>query len=210
MSIQILLADDYEMVRQGLKALLEREGFKVVGEASDGYQAIRLVEEMTPDLAVLDLAMPLMNGISVAKAIQHSGLRTRVIALTIHTEIPYVLEALQAGIKGYVLKNCAAEELVHAIREVLRGSTYLSSDISDVVVNAYLHGIEPGAELLSPREIQVLQLVAEGKSTKEAASLLEISVKTAESHRTHLMEKLEIHETASLVRYAVRHGLIDP
>lgn len=210
MSIQILLADDYEMVRQGLKALLEREGFKVVGEASDGYQALRLVEEMTPDLAVLDLAMPLMNGISVAKAIQHSGLRTRVIALTIHTEIPYVLEALQAGIKGYVLKNCAAEELVHAIREVLRGSTYLSSDISDVVVNAYLHGIEPGAELLSPREIQVLQLVAEGKSTKEAASLLEISVKTAESHRTHLMEKLEIHETASLVRYAVRHGLIDP
>lgn len=210
MSIQILLADDYEMVRQGLKALLEREGFKVVGEASDGYQAIRLVEEMTPDLAVLDLAMPLMNGISVAKAIQHSGLRTRVIALTIHTEIPYVLEALQAGIKGYVLKNCAAEELVHAIREVLRGSTYLSSDISDVVVNAYLHGIEPGAELLSPREIQVLQLVAEGKSTKEAASLLEISVKTAESHRTHLMEKLEIHETASLVRYAVRRGLIDP
>jgi DNA-binding NarL/FixJ family response regulator len=210
MSIQILLADDYEMVRQGLKAILEREGFKVVGEASDGYQAIRLVEEMTPDVAVLDLAMPLMNGISVAKAIQHNGSHTRVIALTIHTEVPYVLEALQAGIKGYVLKSCAAEELVHAIREVLRGSTYLSSDISDLVVNAYLHRIEPRTELLSPREIQILQLVAEGKSTKEAASLLEISVKTAESHRTHLMDKLEIHETASLVRYAVRRGLIDP
>ena len=210
MSIQILLADDYEMVRQGLKAILEREGFKVVGEASDGYQAIRLVEEMTPDLAVLDLAMPLMNGISVAKALQHNGSQIRVIALTIHTEVPYVLEALQAGIKGYVLKSCAAEELVHAIREVLRGSTYLSSDISDVVVDAYLHRIEPRTELLSPREIQILQLVAEGKSTKEAASLLEISVKTAESHRTHLMEKLEIHETASLVRYAVRRGLIDP
>lgn len=210
MSIRILLADDYQMVRQALKVLLEQQGFVVVGEASDGHQAIRLVERMTPDIAVLDLAMPLINGISAAKAIQHSCSHTRVIALTVHTEVPYVLEALRAGIKGYVLKSCAAEELVLAIQEVLRGSTYLSPEVSDVVVDAYLNKIEPRAEPLSQRELQILQLVAEGKSTKQVACLLNISVKTADSHRSRIMEKLEVHETASLVRYAVRRGLIEP
>ncbi|HET7212158.1 MAG TPA: response regulator transcription factor [Terriglobia bacterium] len=210
MSIRILLADDHEMVRQGLKALLERDGFNVVAEASDGCQAVRLIGELEPDIALLDLAMPLMNGITVAKAIQQSAPHTRVIALTVHTEAPYVLEALRAGIKGYVLKSCAEEELVRAIREVLRGLTYLSSDISDLIVDAFLNRFEVPVDALSSRETQVLQLVAEGKSTKEVACLLNISVKTAESHRAHVMEKLEVHEISGLVRHAIRRGLIEP
>jgi DNA-binding NarL/FixJ family response regulator len=127
-----------------------------------------------------------------------------------HTEAQYVLEALRAGIRGYVLKSRAAAELVQAIREVSRGSTFLSSDISDTVVDAYLNKVDIPNDSLSPRELQVLQLVAEGKTTKEVASLLNISVKTAESHRTRIMEKLDLHETASLVRYAIRRGLVQP
>ena len=209
MAIRVLLADDHRMVRQGLKIVLEREGFNVVGEASNGQEAARMAEELMPDIAVLDLAMPLMNGINVARAIRHSASHTRIIILTVHTETPYVLEALRTGIKGYVLKRSAAEELVHAIREVLRGCTFLSSGISDVVVDAYLNTPKSVPETLSARELQVLQLVAEGKTTKEVACLLNISPKTAESHRTHIMEKLELHETASLVRYAVRRGVIE-
>ena len=209
MAIRVLLADDHQMVRQGLKILLESKGFVVVGEASDGHEAARLAQDLSPDVAVLDLAMPLMNGISAAKVIRQSGSHTRIIILTIHSEVQYVLEALRAGIRGYVLKRCAAEELVHAIREVLRGSTFLSSDISDVVVDAYLNRMEFPSEALSARELQVLQLVAEGNTTKEIACLLNISAKTAESHRARIMEKLEVHETASLVRYAVRRGLVE-
>ena len=209
MAIRVLLADDHQMVRQGLKILLESKGFVVVGEASDGHEAARLAQDLSPEVAVLDLAMPLMNGISAAKVIRQSGSHTRIIILTIHSEVQYVLEALRAGIRGYVLKRCAAEELVHAIREVLRGSTFLSSDISDVVVDAYLNRMEFPSEALSARELQVLQLVAEGNTTKEIACLLNISAKTAESHRARIMEKLEVHETASLVRYAVRRGLVE-
>ena len=210
MPIRILLADDHQMVRQGLKALLEQEGFKVVGEASDGHQATRLAQELTPDVAVLDLAMPLMNGIGAAKAISQVSSQTKIVVLTMHTEAQYVLEALRAGIRGYVLKSRAAGELVQAIREVSRNSTFLSSDISDTVVDAYLNKVDVPSDTLSPRELQVLQLVAEGKTTKEVAALLNISVKTAESHRTRIMEKLDIHETASLVRYAIRRGLVQP
>ncbi len=210
MPIRILLADDHQMVRQGLKALLEQEGFKVVGEAADGHQATRLAQELLPDIAILDLAMPLMNGIGAAKAISQISPQTKVVVLTMHTEAQYVLEASRAGIRGYVQKSRAAGELVQAIREVSRGSTFLSSDISDTVVDAYLNKVDVPSDSLSPRELQVLQLVAEGKTTKEVASLLNISVKTAESHRTRIMEKLDIHETASLVRYAIRRGLVQP
>jgi len=210
MPIRILLADDHQIVRQGLRALLEQEGFKVVGEAADGHQATRLAQESLPDVAVLDLAMPLMNGIGAAKAISQASPQTKVVVLTMHTEAQYVLEALRAGIRGYVLKSRAASELVQAIREVSRNSTFLSSDISDTVVDAFLNKVDAPSDTLSPRELQVLQLVAEGKTTKEVASLLNISVKTAESHRTRIMEKLDIHETASLVRYAIRRGLVQP
>lgn len=210
MPIRILLADDHQMVRQGLKAILEQEGFKVVGEAANGHEATRLAQELTPDIAVLDLAMPLMNGIGAAKAIGQFNSPTKIVVLTMHTEAQYVLEALRAGIRGYVLKSRAASELVQAIREVSRGSTFLSSDISDTVVDAYLNKVDVPNDSLSPRELQVLQLVAEGKTTKEVAVLLNISVKTAESHRTRIMEKLDVHETASLVRYAIRRGIVQP
>ncbi len=210
MPIRILLADDHQIVRQGLRALLEQEGFKIVGEAADGHQATRLAQESLPDVAVLDLAMPLMNGIGAAKAISQASPQTKVVVLTMHTEAQYVLEALRAGIRGYVLKSRAASELVQAIREVSRNSTFLSSDISDTVVDAFLNKVDAPSDTLSPRELQVLQLVAEGKTTKEVAALLNISAKTAESHRTRIMEKLDIHETASLVRYAIRRGLVQP
>ncbi len=210
MSLHILLADDHLIVRQGLKVLLEREGFNVVGEASDGREAVRLAQELSPDIALLDLTMPLLNGIDAGRAMLQASPKTKIVLLTMHTEDHYVLEALRAGIKGYILKTKAAEELVQAIQEVSRGKLYLTPGVSEAVVQAYLAKTELPPEPLSPREREVLQLVAEGKTTKEVAVVLGISVKTAESHRTRIMEKLDIHETASLVRYAIRRGLVQP
>ena len=208
--IQILLADDHSIVRQGLKALLERVGFKVVGEASDGRQAIRLAQDLHPDVAVLDLAMPSVNGLEAAREILKVSPRTRTILLTMSTEDHHVLEALRAGVRGYIVKTQAVEELVEAIREVSRGLTHLSPDASKAVVQAYLAKTDLPPDPLAPRERQVLQLVAEGKRTKEIAELLGVSFKTAESYRTRLMEKLQIHQTAGLVRYAIRRGMIEP
>ncbi|HKN47585.1 MAG TPA: response regulator transcription factor [Candidatus Polarisedimenticolia bacterium] len=210
MPIRVLLADDHQIMRQGLKNLLEREGFAVVAEASDGRDAIRLAETSHPDVAVLDLAMPALNGVDAGREITRASPRTKAILLTMHKEDPYVLQALNAGISGYVLKSQAAEDLVQAIREVMRGSMYLSPGVSRAVVDAYRAKTDLPPDPLSPREREVLQLVAEGKTTKEVAAILGVSVKTAESHRTRIMEKLDIHETASLVRYAIRRGLIQP
>jgi len=190
--------------------LLERERFEVVGEASDGREAIRLAGELSPDIAVLDLAMPRLNGIEAGREIQVACPGARMIALTVHTEDQYVLSALKAGFRGYVLKSQAAAQLVRAIEEVRRGATYLSPRVSQVVVEAYLGKGELPSDPLTRREREVLQLVAEGNSTKEVARLLEVSIKTAESHRTRIMAKLDIHETAGLVRYAIRRGLIQP
>jgi two-component system, NarL family, response regulator NreC len=206
--LQIILADDHTIVRQGLKAILEREGFKVVGEASNGHQAVERSRELCPDVAVLDLTMPQLNGIGAAREIIKENSKIKTVLLTMHAEDQYVLEALRAGIRGYVLKTRAAEELVHAIRDVSKGLTFLSSGISQAVVDAYLSKELVAKDQLTARELQVLQLVAEGKSTKEAAAILNITFKTAESHRTRIMEKLSIHETAGLVRYAIRRGLI--
>lgn len=210
MRIRILLADDHLMFRQGLKTLVERESLDVVAEASDGHESIRLAKEHHPDVAVLDLSMPLLNGLDAAREITQASPKTRTILLTMHTEDQYVTEALRAGIRGYVLKTQATSDLVQAIREVFRGSVYLSPGVSRAVVEAYLAKTELSSDSLTPRERQVLQLVAEGKTTKEVAVVLGVSVKTAESHRTRLMEKLGIHETASLVRYAIRRGLVQP
>jgi DNA-binding NarL/FixJ family response regulator len=210
MPIQLILADDHPIFRQGLKTILERTGYEVKGEASDGRQAVDLTRKLKPDVAVLDLSMPLLNGIGAAREIIRKKSSTKIILLTMHTEDQYVLEALRAGVRGYVLKTRAAEELVQAIRDVSKGLTFLSSGISQAVVDAFLNKKNISAEPLSSRELQVLQLIAEGKSTKEAAAQLNISFKTAESHRTRIMEKLNIHETAGLVRYAVRRGLIQP
>jgi DNA-binding NarL/FixJ family response regulator len=210
MSIRGFLADDHALVRQGLRALLEREGFQIAGEASDGQEAVRLVPSLHPDFAILDISMPLMNGLNAAHELQKSAPKTKVILLTRHEEAQYVTEALRAGVKGYVLKSQVTTDLVHAIQQVCRGGIYLSPNISRAVVEAYLSKTELPGEPLTSRERQVLQLVGEGNSSKDVARLLGISAKTAESHRARLMRKLDIHETASLVRYAIRSGLVEP
>ena len=210
MPLRIILADDHLIVRQGLRSVLEQEAYTVLGEAGDGREALRLAQELRPDVAVLDLAMPLLNGLDAAREISRVSPQTKTILLTMHTEDPYVMEALRAGVKGYLLKTQAAQDLVQAIREVSRGAMYLSPGISRTLVEAYLAKSELPPDPLTPREREVLQLVAEGKTTKEVAVILGVSVKTAESHRTRIMGKLEIHETASLVRYAIRRGLVQP
>jgi DNA-binding NarL/FixJ family response regulator len=210
MPIRLLLADDHAVVRHGLRVLLEREGFQVAAEACDGQEALRLAAEARPDIAILDISMPLLNGLDAARELKKSAQAMKVILLTRHDEPQYVTEGLRAGVKGYVLKNQAATDLVAAIQQVGRGGVYLSPNISRAVVEAYLSKSEPAADPLTPRERQVLQMVGEGKSTKDVARLLGISTKTAESHRARLMRKLDIHETAGLVRYAIRRGLVQP
>ena len=210
MPYRVLLADDHQIVRQGLRSLLERAGHMVVAEAVDGREAVQLAQKTRPQVAVLDLAMPSLNGVDAAREILRTTPGVKVILLTIHTEGPFVLEALRAGVTGYVLKTQAAEALGQAIDDVSRGAVYLSPAVSRMVVDVYRgkKGFEPSP--LSLRERQVLQLVAEGKTTKEVATTLGVSVKTAESHRTRIMSKLDIHETANLVRYAIRNGLVQP
>lgn len=210
MPIRVLLADDHALIRQGLKALLEKHGFQVVSEASDGQETLRYAEQTQPDVAIVDISMPILNGVDAARELKRSAPKIKVILLTQHDEDQYVTESLRAGVRGYVLKSQAGADLIHAIQEVCRGSVYLSPKISRAVVDAYLSKTFVAADPLSGRERQVLQLVGEGKSTKDIATHLGISVKTAESHRARLMKKLDIHETASLVRYAIRTGLIQP
>ena len=208
MTTRVLVADDHPVVRQGLKSLLSREGFSVVGEAADGRDALRQTEASHPEVALLDLGMPGLNGLDAAREIMRSYPGTKIIILTQHAEEPYVLEALRAGVHGYVLKSQLVSDLVQAIRDVCRGKLYVSPAVSDVVVGAYRGQASLPEDLLTVREREVLQLVAEGKSTKKIAEILGIAQKTAESHRSHLMVKLGIHEIAGLVRYAVRRGLI--
>lgn len=210
MPLQILLADDHAVVRQGLRALLERAGFQVVGEAGDGQEAIHLAEKFHPDVAVLDVAMPLLNGIDAARGITKVSPRTKTILLTMYIQGRNVLERLRAGVRGVVVKSKAFDELLRAIQTVCKGDTYLSPDVSNVNLESYVASGDVREPYLRDRERQVLQLIAEGKTTKEIATLLEISIKTAESHRMNIMERLDIHDTAGLVRYAIRQGLIQP
>lgn len=210
MPCRVLLADDHQIVRQGLRAMLEKAGHAVVGEAADGREACRLARELKPNIAVLDLAMPLLNGLDAIREIQRASPGTRAILLTMHTDRPYVLQALKAGAKGYVLKSQAAEDLIRAIEEAVRGAAYLSPGVAGSLVEAYLTKGDQPEEPLTARERQVLQLIAEGKTTKAIARLLGVSFKTAESHRSRIMKKLGIHEIAGLVRYAIRRGLLHP
>lgn len=209
MSVQVLLADDHVVVRQGLRMLLEHHGYVVVAEAADGLEAVKLAEQSKPDVAVLDLAMPKLNGIDAAREVRRVSPRTRTILLTVHTEEPYVVAALRAGVCGYVLKTQTTEDLVRAIEESHAGAIYLSPRVTKAVVEAASRPDNSSVEdPLTSRERQIAQLVSEGQSSKEIASILDISAKTVESHRTHIMRKLDVHSTASLVRYAIRQGLV--
>jgi len=210
MRLRIILAEDHTIVLQGVRALLEKEGFDIVGQAQDGRSAVELAKRLKPNIAILDIAMPSLNGIDAAREILRASPDTRTILLTVHEENQYVVEALRAGVSGYLLKSKAASDLVQAIKEVSQGALYLSPGLSRDAVRSLLENKEVKTDLLSPREREVLQLIAEGKSTKEVGTILGISVKTAESHRSRLMEKLYIHETATLVRYAIRQGVIQP
>jgi len=201
MSIRVVLADDHVLVRESLRSLLEREGFQIIAEAAEGQEALRQIELQRPDIVVMDIAMPVLNGLEAARTISRSFPKIKTILLTQHDEEQYLSEALDAGVKGYVLKSQAARDLVQAMRQVSGGEIYLSPGVSRALLEAYRSKSKKPADSLTPRERQVLQLIA---------SVLGISVKTAESHRTRLMQKLDIHETASLVRYAVRRGMVQP
>ena len=210
MRCRVLLADDRQIVRQGLRALLKKAGHSVVGEAADGREACELAQKLQPNVAVLERAMPLLNGLDAIRKIRRVSPKTVTILLTMYTDRPYVLQALQAGAKGYVLKTQAADDLVRAIQEVRRGAVYLSPGVAVGLVDAHLSKEKESKDPLTARERQILQLVAEGKTTKAIGELLGIAFKTAESHRNHIMKKLDIHQTAGLVRYAIRRGLIRP
>ena len=208
MAIRILLADDHVLVRQGVRVLLEQAGMVVMGEAADGPEALRLAHTHTPEVALLDIAMPHLNGLETARRLRETVPQTKTILLTMHTEEPYVLAALQAGAVGYVVKTQAAADLVQAIHTVVQGAIYLSPWVTTAVVQAYVRGTPLPPDPLTSREREVVQRIAEGQTTKEIAADLGLSVKTVESHRINLMRKLDIHETATLVRYAIRRGLI--
>jgi DNA-binding NarL/FixJ family response regulator len=209
MAARILMADDHQVVREGFRAILERARYEIVGEALDGWEAVRLARKHRPDVVVMDLSMPLLNGTDAAREILATAPGLAVILLTVHVEEHCIVSALRAGVRGYVIKTQAAAELLAAIPEVLAGGTYLSPRVSGALVHAYLAGEDHATDPLTPRERQVLQLVAEGKSTKDIAVLLDLTVKTADYYRSRVMSKLDIHNVAGLVRYALRHGLVE-
>src|SRR5262245_49965630 len=208
--IRILLADSHPIVRQGMRAVLEQAGMAVIGEASDGQETLRIAQEQHPDVAVLDIGMPHLNGLETARRLHEALPQTKIVFLTVHTGDLYVLEAMQAVAVGYVLETQAVADLVQAIRDVSQGEIYLSPQISRTVVTAYLTRSDLPRDPLTSREREILQLIAEGQTTREIAWRLGLRVKTVESHRTKLMQKLDIHETATLVRYAIRRGLTRP
>lgn len=213
-TIQVLLVDDHAMVRAGIRTLVERlPSVQVVGEVSDGREALNQIRELKPDIVLMDIAMAELNGLEATARATKEYPTTRIIMLSMHTHEEYVVRALRAGAKGYLLKDASSSELKTAFDAVLRGETYLSHSISRQKVDQMLHQksaeIEPLAQL-TPRQREILQLIAEGKNTKEIAYLLNVSVKTVETHRAQLMDRLQIHDVAGLVRYAMRAGLITP
>lgn len=215
MSIRILLADDHKIVRDGLRCLLEQqEDMEVVGEAENGRTAVELARTLSPNVAILDIGMPDLNGVDAAKKMTAKAPGVKVIALSMHSDRRFVEGMFRAGAAGYLLKDCAFEELARAVRAVAGGQTYLSPVISTVLVADYLTKSEAAeavdADVLTTREREVLQLLAEGHSTKAVAARLHVSVKTIETHRQRVMAKLDIHSIAGLTKYAIREGLTSP
>lgn len=210
----VLIADDHSIVRAGLRLLIEREGaFHVIAEAADGREAVKLATEHAPQIVVMDIAMPLLNGIEATRQIATECPRTAVIVLSMHHDVSYVVRALQAGVKAFVLKESAEGELLTALDAVSAGRTYFSSKVRTLLATGPAtrmrnEGLPDSLELLTGREREVLQLVGEGKANKEIAALLHVSVTTVETHRANILQKLDLHSTADLILYAVRKGLV--
>jgi DNA-binding NarL/FixJ family response regulator len=212
MAIRILLADDHMIVREGMRSLLEKENdMEVVAVADNGRMALKLAGELRPDVVVMDIAMPEMNGIEATRRLSGDMPGIRVLILSMHSARRFVVETLAAGARGYLLKDCASEELVRGIRTVAADETYLSPKVADIIVRDYMKRLpesqQPGLAILSSREGEVLQLIAEGLNTKEIAFTLGISAKTVETHRQQIMKKLNLYSVAELTRYAIREGL---
>ena len=213
MPLRLLLADDHQLVRQGLRALLEREEFEVVAEAADGLEAIRLCEQHRPDLLIVDIGMPKLSGIEVATRAQKLDPPPGVIVLSMHADESYIIRALAAGARAYLLKDATDEDLLPAVRAVASGRPFFSPAVTSLLVEDYVRtlqqrGLNDSYHLLTDREKEVLYLLAEGRSNKEAATLLDLGLSTIETHRANLMQKLNLHNTAEIVLYAVRKGII--
>ena len=214
MTTTIVVADDHKIVREGLVKLLEgRPDFTVIGEASDGEEAVQMVLEKQPDVVIMDIWMPRLSGIDATRRIGKRGSQSKILVLSMHESRTYVEEVLRAGASGYIVKNSASTDLLQAIDAVRSGASYLSPAITQQVVDAIARpgdSSPSGVAMLTDREREVLQLIAEGLSSKEIASMLVVSLKTVDSHRSNLMEKLDIHKVSGLVRFAIRAGLVEP
>jgi DNA-binding NarL/FixJ family response regulator len=212
--IKIIIADDHKIVRQGMRSLLESHpGFEVIGEARDGEEALKLMETLSPDIAFMDVMMPNLNGIEAAKIAQQRGLKTRLIFLSMHANSTYAVRAMQSGALAYLLKDSDFSEILQAIQNVMEGRRYLSAAIADDVLETLLNADvdkKDSLEVLSTREREVLQLIAEGNTNAVIAEKLTLSVRTVEAHRAHIMTKMRFNSQASLVRYAIQQGLIAP
>jgi len=212
--IRILLADDHNVLREGMRLLLERQpGFEVVGEASDGRETIGLVEEQQPDVVIMDIAMPNLNGIEATRRITERSPRVGVVILSMHHDESYVIRSLKAGARAYILKDALKTELVAAIQAVAQGRSFFSPKVSQILQEDYFQalgrkGSDDTYDLLTDREHEILQLIAEGKTNKEVANLLHLSLHTVDTHRTHILHKLNLHSVPELILYAVRKGII--
>jgi DNA-binding NarL/FixJ family response regulator len=216
-SLRIVLADDHAIVRQGLRSLLEQQpGWKVVAEAVTGNEAVIKVGEFKPDVAILDISMPSLNGLEAARQIIESGSKTRILILTIHDSDTMIKEMLDAGVRGYVLKSDAASDLVVAVEALQHNKTFFTSKVAEMVLDGYLKRVknsaetEPAASRLTSRQREIVKLLAEGKTSDEVATTLGLSLKTAETHRSNIMKRLNCHSIGELVRYALRNQIINP
>jgi DNA-binding NarL/FixJ family response regulator len=212
MSIKILLSDDHEIMREGLKSLLEKQDdITVIGEAEDGRTTVKLARKLLPDIVIMDISMPDMNGIEATRQIVSRESRIKVIALSCHSDKRFVIEMLRAGASAYLLKDCAFGELVNAVRAVIANHSYMSPEITNVMIKDYRHILSKrpvsAFSILTAREREVLQLLAEGKTTKDIAARLNVSVKTIETYRHQIMDKLHMHSVADLTKYAIKEGL---